>query len=156
MIRVEKIFVYSGEWLCDPVCSVQELIYLHLVERKPNAKQSRIYALDVFRVIRLNLRHAMDQEATDLALRSCCSGLRPWLTHWSNKLLSWMSGTVVGDTDLFFFFFFFVVGGLPFTNNVGRIRRQWARAEPHNMEHGNTLFAAQRGPTRLGGGIYNQ
>ena len=55
-----------------------------------------------------------------------------------------------------FFFFFLFWGGLPFTNNVGRSRRQWARAEPHNMEHGNTLFAAQRGPTRLGGGIYNR
>ena len=54
----------------------------------------------------------------------------------------------------FFFVFLWVnpmgVGRASVYNNVSTSRGQWARAEPHNMEQGNTLLAAQRGPNTVG------
>ena len=36
------------------------------------------------------------------------------------------------------------------TREAAPDKDKWARAEPHNMEHGNTVSAAQRGPIMTG------
>ena len=101
---------------------------------------------------------------------SCCPALPPWpipralvvygtrpgpgglATHL--QLVSPPGYTSLVRALIFFIFFLWVnpmgVGRASVYNNVSTSRGQWARAGPHNMEHGNTLLAAHRGPNTVG------